>query len=190
MTNESGAVVTECVITEDLQKKFSRKFSICGWIFTAVGAAAFFACIAAVIAVLPCDEQLVGWYAGIAVSAMLFMLGVIFVLTVRQQLKNAKTISGVKNVYEFYSDRIIVKVIRNGEQTAAARLDYGYIVKTKDTPDVFYFYYHVKNVAYPIDKKLLSPAELNTIKKLCGLASEGEVLKLPSGEGIELDLIH
>lgn len=175
MITEKNTILTEFTLTEELQKKFSHKLFVVSLILLIAGAVGLAVYFASVVYYIAFFDESPAWCEALLLFAIPFAFGLIMLITVRTQIKNAKKISGVKNVYEFYSDCLIAKEIRNGEQTAVVRIEYGKIVKTKDTPEVFYFYYVVKTLAYPINKAGLTAAEFGTVKKLFGCKiNEGE----------------
>lgn len=180
MVSEKGCIVSECVMSEEIQKKFSHKLYIASVISLVIGSVGLAAYLVTSVSYDFIYDFIPEWCNAFLLFAVPFGFGLVFLLTLKSQIKNSRKLEGIKNVYEFYSDCILARELRGGLQTGVVRFTYDNIVKTKDDEDMLYFYYQVKTLAYPLEKNSLTPAELNTVKKLLGMpvGADEELLEL------------
>lgn len=146
----------------------------------AVGAAGLAAYLVLTVFYSVVYEETPAWSEALVVFAVPFTVGLIFLLTARQQRKAAQRNAGLVREYEFFSDCFVMREYRDGVQTGAVRFGYGQIIRAKQKGAYLLLYYLTMSVFYPVDVSPLGEAERNTLKKLFGmpLESDAPVLSL------------
>lgn len=185
MITENNSIKTEVSDFVAVQKEFSHKLNILSIIALITGGAGL---IAYFVLGVFFDEA--AWVDALLVFAVPFTLGLVFVFASRTQIKQSQKNTGSTNVYEFFSDCLVMRELRFNAEIAVVRVNYGDIFKVKNTEHYLFFFYRVKNLAYPVDKTKLSPVEVNTIKRLLGDKTDenAEVLQLSSCGSAEINL--
>ena len=89
--------------------------------------------------------------------SMPFGFGLVFVLTIKKQIKSVQTLNQV-NTYEFFEDHVVVSTVRNMEVVGSVKVYYKDLTKSKETEK--YFLLYLNNVSVlPIKKDGLKPEE-------------------------------
>ncbi|MBD5632625.1 MAG: hypothetical protein HDP34_05290 [Clostridia bacterium] len=185
MITENNSIKTEVSDFVSVQKELSYKLNIVSIVALIIGSAGLLAYF--VLGVLFEEAK---WVDALLVFAVPFTLGLVFVVAFRTQIKQSQKNAGSTNVYEFFSDCLVMREMRFGSEIAVVRVSYGDIFKVKNTANYLLFFYRVKNLAYPVDKTKLSPVEVNTIKRLLGAKIDEniEVLQLSTCGSVEINL--
>ena len=110
------------------------------------------------------------------ISAVPFAVGLIFTLATRSQKKVESKTDNIQTTSEFFSDCIIFREFKDGEQMGVRRIEFGKIVRTKER-EGFLFFGVGFDMFYPVYLYGLTEAEINTIKKQ---------LKMPTSENVEI----
>lgn len=188
MTTQETSVKARFVVNECTQRKLTKKLYVVSIVCLVVGTLGLLAYLGVGVGYYAVtDTELQGWDA-MLVFALPFGFGFIFYLTLRKQYKQLAERGESLILYEFFSDCLMLRDFRLGEQTAAVKWEYSRVVKAKFKGKTL-FIYPIKMISYPVECEGLSPAEQNTLKKLFGLPYEGETLELsacPAGAGTML----
>ncbi len=177
MVTEHGSVLTEKTTAGEARKALTKNLK---WLWIAlliVGAMG----LAAYIVVATIWEEVYGYepkWAEILLilSAIPFAIGLIFTLATRSQKKADLKTDNIKTNSEFFSDCIILREFKDGEQVGVIRIDYSKILRVKRRGEFLYLTI-TQGIAYPVYLGSLTQEELNTIYK---------TLKLPAAEGAQI----
>lgn len=176
MITQAGTIKTEFSDFAGMQKKFHSTVKIISIILLIVGSLGLIAYLA-VSTVLETDyENAPAWCDALLFFAVPFAFGLVFLIIIVAQQKQARKNADAVNIYEFFSDCLIIRGARAGIQTAVFRAEYAKVAKVKEMGEYLIFYYVASTSLFPIDKRQLSEEELNTIKKL---------LRAPVSDGIQ-----
>ncbi len=96
------------------------------------------------------------------VSAIVFALGLVCLLTINKIVKQAGK-SNIVGEYELEETSMMITAIKDGEQISTAKVYYKDIVKVRETQN-YLFLYTTKQIAYPVPKSKLTPEEFSMIK--------------------------
>lgn len=179
MITEYGSVLTPKTTAGEARKAFANYF---GWIqklkwlwivLIVIGAIG----LVAYIGLATYWEEVYGyepnWVELILIaSAVIFAVGLVFVLMVRFAKKEQLKTDDILTNCEFFSDCIIFREFKDGEQLGVFRINYTQILAVKQR-EGFIYCTIAQGIAYPVFINGLSQAELNTIHKQ---------LKLPVSE--------
>ncbi len=181
MVTERNSIYVQFKITEEAQKKLSKKLYIFSVVMLVVGCVG----LAAYLILAVVFENPPAWTEAFLAFAVPFGVGLVFLLSVRSQLKQVRKFSGAVNGYEFYSNKLIYEEWRGGEKLATTGVDYNFLTSAKQKRGFLLFYYALRASNFVIDKSSLTEAELNTIKKLLKMqiAENAETLQLSEYAG-------
>lgn len=99
--------------------------------------------------------------------SMPFGFGLVFVLTIKKQIKSVQTLNQV-NTYEFFEDHVVVSTVRNMEVVGSVKVYYKDLTKSKETEK--YFLLYLNNVSVlPIKKDGLKPEEQVLVRAFLNL---------------------
>lgn len=99
--------------------------------------------------------------------SMPFGFGLVFVLTIKKQIKSVETLNQV-NTYEFFEDHVVVSTVRNMEVVGSVKVYYKDLTKSKETEK--YFLLYLNNVSVlPIKKDGLKTEEQVLIRSFLNL---------------------
>lgn len=99
--------------------------------------------------------------------SMPFGFGLVFVLTIKKQIKSVQTLNQV-NTYEFFEDHVVVSTVRNMEVVGSVKIYYKDLTKSKETEK--YFLLYLNNVSVlPIKKDGLKPEEQVLVRAFLNL---------------------
>ncbi len=181
MLTESGSVIAKSVVNEQTQRKFTKKLyiaSIVCLIVGAVGLAAYLAISIGLFALIGFESQ---YIEIMLVFSAPFAFGLIFLLTLKKQYKNAALAGERVITYEFFADDLVIREYCDGSQLAMSRANYSQIVKAVEKPEYIYIYF-IKTALCPVDITALSQAELNAVRRVLRLPvpqNSGECATLP-----------
>ncbi len=168
MLTESGSVIAKSVVNEQTQRKFTKKLYIASIICLIVGAAglaAYLVISVLLYAIIAFESQ---YIEIMLVFSAPFAFGLIFLITLKKQYKNASLAGEREITYEFFADDLIVREYCEGSQLAMSRAKYSQIVKVVEKPEYIYLYF-IKTALCPVDITALSQAELNAVRRVLGL---------------------
>lgn len=177
MITEHGSVLTQKTTAGDARKALTKKLSWLWIVFLVVGAVGLVAYIFGTTFL----EEVYGYKSELLNIVLLlfaipFAIGLIFTLAIRSQKKADLKTDNIQTNSEFFSDCIILREFKDGEQIGVFRIDYAQILRIKQRESFLYITI-VQGVAYPVFLSGISETELNTVKKQ---------LKLPVPEGAEI----
>ena len=187
MITEKGSIKVAAAMTSAVQKSLNRTLfiiSLVALIVGALGLAAYFALtvyfgVAAELTGNSAYESLADGFNPMLIFAVPFGFGLVFVIVIRVQIKNAAKQSDCKNEYEFFAGHLILNEYKSGIQVGKSKIFYKNIVKYKETQD-YLFFYLVRTLAYFIPKADLTEEENATIRKAFNLPHDAaKVLSLP-----------
>ncbi len=183
MVTQNNTIKCEVSDFVKVQKEFSAKlfyFSLVALIIGIVGTLAYI-----VLGTILEDAR---WVEVLLVFCVPLAIGLVFLLSRRSLIKQSYKNVGSTNIYEFFSDCLIMREARGGMEIAVVRVNYNDIVKVKETANYVFFFYRLRNIAYPIDKNVLTAAEINTVKKLFGrqTACDSQIINLPECSSAEV----
>lgn len=183
MITQNNTIKCEVSDFVKVQKELSAKlfyFSLAALIIGIAGTLAYI--------VLGTIFEDAGWVEILLVFCVPLAIGLVFLLSRRSLIKQSLKNIGSTNIYEFFSDCLIMRETRGGMEIAVVRVNYGDIVKVKETANYIFFFYRIKSTAYPIDKSTLTAAEINTVKKLFGrqTACDSQIINLPECSSAEV----
>lgn len=99
--------------------------------------------------------------------SMPFGFGLVFVLTIKKQIKSVQTLNQV-NTYEFFEDHVVVSTVRNMEVVGSVKVYYKDLTKSKETEK--YFLLYLNNVSVlPIKKDGLKIEEQVLVRSFLNL---------------------
>lgn len=99
--------------------------------------------------------------------SMPFGFGLVFVLTIKKQIKSVEKLNQV-NTYEFFEDHVVVSTVRNMEVVGSVKIYYKDLTKSKETEK--YFLLYLNNVSVlPIKKDGLKPEEQVLVRAFLNL---------------------
>ncbi len=99
--------------------------------------------------------------------SMPFGFGLVFVLTIKKQIKSVQTLNQV-NTYEFFEDHVVVSTVRNMEVVGSVKIYYKDLTKSKETEK--YFLLYLNNVSVlPIKKDGLKTEEQVLVRSFLNL---------------------
>lgn len=99
--------------------------------------------------------------------SMPFGFGLVFVLTIKKQIKSIEKLNQV-NTYEFFEDYVVVSTVRNMEVVGSVKVYYKDLTKSKETEK--YFLLYLNNVSVlPIKKDGLKPEEQVLVRAFLNL---------------------
>lgn len=99
--------------------------------------------------------------------SMPFGFGLVFVLTIKKQIKSIEKLNQV-NTYEFFEDHVVVSTVRNMEVVGSVKIYYKDLTKSKETEK--YFLLYLNNVSVlPIKKDGLKPEEQVLVRAFLNL---------------------
>lgn len=179
MITQSGSISAECNDRAAAKKMLTKKLytvSLASFIVGIIGILIYI--VAGVAYEIMYEQELPVLDVLLVISAVLFGFGLVFVITVRKQNKDAVKFNGCSLSYEFFADCIIVREFKYGEQTGVVRWNYAQVTKCRQKNNYIYIF-----MAYPLDISPLTAEELNTVKSLLKLPCEGEKLTLPCFSG-------
>ena len=165
MITEYGSVLTEKTTAGEARKALAKNLK---WLWVAllvVGAVG----VVTYIFVATFWGEIYGYepvWAEIilVVSAIPFAVGLIFTIAVRSQKKIDSKTDNILTSSEFFSDCILFREFKDGEQVGVLRIDYAKILRIKHRGNFLYFGI-TQGVFYPVFIGGLSETEVNTIKK-------------------------
>lgn len=175
MITQFGSISAECNDRAVAQKQLTKSLyavSLVSFIIGTIGILTYI--VAGVVYEVMYEQELPALDVLLVISAVLFGFGLVFVITVRKQNKDAVKFNGCSLSYEFFADCIIVREFKYGEQTGVIRWNYAQITKCRQKNNYIYIF-----MVYPLDISPLTAEELNTVKSLLKLPYEGEKLTLP-----------
>ena len=177
MTTEYGSILTEKTTAGEARKALRKNLNWLWIVLLAVGSIG----LAVYIFVATFWEEVYGYeplWAEIVllISAVPFAVGLIFTLATRSQKKADSKTDNIDTTCEFFSDCIIFREFKNGEQMGVLRVAYAQILRTKEREKFLYFGL-TQEIFYPVFIDGLSEVELNTVKKQ---------LKMPVAESAEI----
>lgn len=99
--------------------------------------------------------------------SMPFGFGLVFVLTIKKQIKSVEKLNQV-NTYEFFEDHVVVSTVRNMEVVGSVKIYYKDLTKSKETEK--YFLLYLNNVSVlPIKKDGLKKEEQVLVRAFLNL---------------------
>ena len=99
--------------------------------------------------------------------SMPFGFGLVFVLTIKKQIKSIEKLNQV-NTYEFFEDHVVVSTVRNMEVVGSVKIYYKDLTKSKETEK--YFLLYLNNVSVlPIKKDGLKKEEQVLVRAFLNL---------------------
>ncbi len=158
---EQPFLVTSYKIDGNAQREFSKPLLIYSYIAMPVGLPLVIGYI--VLSLLSDEGILVGLPAAIPyvllfVGAVLFATGLVFLFTVRKNIRNAENLIQT-NEYSFYEDYMCVESICRGERVGVAKVYYNDLAKRRERRDFFLLYPNSVSV-FPVPKSGLSEEEI------------------------------
>lgn len=184
MITEKNTIKTEFSEFKILQKFLWQKYYICSIVALVVGIAGVLAYIVLSTVWETLYEYSPAWADALLAFAVPLGIGIVFVLTFRSTFKQGDKLADATNVYEFYSDCLMVHELHGGVETGVARLEYNKIVRASEKGKYLLIRYIGGASALPLDKTTLSEDELNAVKKLLRLAvpQNAEIIGLASSD--------
>lgn len=153
---------TATVINSEVQKEISKKAYIIWLTALIVGIIGLVAYIVLGI-IFPNVSEL----DLLLFFSMPFGFGLVFVLTIKKQIKSVQTLNQV-NTYEFFEDHVVVSTVRNMEVVGSVKIYYKDLTKSKETEK--YFLLYLNNVSVlPIKKDGLKPEEQVLVRAFLNL---------------------
>lgn len=177
MKTERGSIVAEFQTDEKTVRRMSKKLYIGSILALVVGSVGLAAYLVVGVWYYALTETDLVWGDALLVFAVPFGFGLIFVITLNKQYKQAAATSDCMLRYEFFADYILLREFRRGELTGTAKFLYSQIVSVRQNKEFLYFAF-IKPAPYPLWKPLLTEEELNTVKSLLHLPYEGETVEL------------
>ena len=158
-TEQKPFLVASSKIDGNLQKKLSAPLLIYCRIAMAVGIPLVILYI--VLSVLR-DEELLFipsavLYVMLFLGAVLFATGIVFLFTVKKNVKNADKVAQIGE-YSFFEDYVSVSSIRYGERMGAAKMYYTDFYKIREGKKFFLLYPNSVTV-FPVPKEGISEEE-------------------------------
>ena len=177
MITEYGSVLTEKITAGEARKALRKNLK---WLWIALLVVGSIG-LAAYIFGSTFWEETYGYeplWAEIVliVSAVPFAVGLIFTLATRSQKKTDSKTDNIQTTCEFFSDCIIFREFKDGEQIGVMRIEYAKVLRSKQRENFLYFGVTLE-VFYPVFIGGLTEVEVNTIKKQ---------LKIPTPENAEI----
>ena len=153
---------TATVINSEVQKEISKKAYIIWLTALIVGIIGLVAYIVLGI-IFPNVSEL----DLLLFFSMPFGFGLVFVLTIKKQIKSVQTLNQV-NTYEFFEDHVVVSTVRNMEVVGSVKVYYKDLTKSKETEK--YFLLYLNNVSVlPIKKDGLKKEEQVLVRAFLNL---------------------
>lgn len=153
---------TATVINSEVQKEISKKAYIIWLTALIVGVVGFVAYIV-LGTIFPDVSEL----DLLLFFSMPFGFGLVFVLTIKKQIKSVQTLNQV-NTYEFFEDHVVVSTVRNMEVVGSVKVYYKDLTKSKETEK--YFLLYLNNVSVlPIKKDGLKKEEQVLVRAFLNL---------------------
>lgn len=153
---------TATVINSEVQKEISKKAYIIWLTALIVGIIGLVAYIVLGI-IFPNVSEL----DLLLFFSMPFGFGLVFVLTIKKQIKSVQTLNQV-NTYEFFEDHVVVSTVRNMEVVGSVKIYYKDLTKSKETEK--YFLLYLNNVSVlPIKKDGLKKEEQVLVRAFLNL---------------------
>ena len=153
---------TATVINSEVQKEISKKAYIIWLTALIVGIIGLVAYIVLGI-IFPNVAEL----DLLLFFSMPFGFGLVFVLTIKKQIKSVQTLNQV-NTYEFFEDHVVVSTVRNMEVVGSVKVYYKDLTKSKETEK--YFLLYLNNVSVlPIKKDGLKKEEQVLVRAFLNL---------------------
>lgn len=153
---------TATVINSEVQKEISKKAYIIWLTALIVGFIGLVAYIVLGI-IFPNVSEL----DLLLFFSMPFGFGLVFVLTIKKQIKSVQTLNQV-NTYEFFEDHVVVSTVRNMEVVGSVKIYYKDLTKSKETEK--YFLLYLNNVSVlPIKKDGLKKEEQVLVRAFLNL---------------------
>lgn len=182
MITQSGAIKTEFTDFTGMQKKYHATLKTVSIILLVIGSLGLVAYIAVSTVLDTTYENAPAWCDAMLIFAVPFAFGLVLIIIIQAQQKQARKNVGAVNIYEFFSDCIIIRGGRAGLQTGVFRAEYAQVTKVKEVGNYLIFYYAANVSLFPLDKTQLTEEELNTIKALLRApVQEGaQTLELPA----------
>lgn len=157
MITEQGTVKVRTPVTEQAIKEMNKTSFILGIVYTVVGA--IFAVLGIAYSVFLEDDFYV---VLIFLGVFLLFLGIFLIIVRNAGIKNASNRRSELEM-EFFATYIILREYDCGENTCVQKIYYNKVVRVKDTAN-YLFIYHARNLAVCIDKRLLTPDEMNIVR--------------------------
>lgn len=180
MITEKGTIKVTTETGVKVQKELSKTFMLVGVITLALGCLGIAVYLAfSILSVFGIGKEPSLFY--LLPPAVLFAFGLVLVVTCRKLVKQARSTPARVEECEFFSDCIIANDFLNGENIGTGRFLYKQIVNRRETANYIFFYLD-NAVATPLEKNGLDEKEINTLRALVGLGTNGETLRLPAYE--------
>lgn len=163
MITEKGTVKTTAEINAEVHKELNKTTFILGVILTVCGAILLL-CSAVLIATEEegLDDNLLLCFLG----AVFLILGIIYIILRNKAGKNAEKYKTLEE-NEFFQTYLISREYVNGEHLSTLKVYYDRLVTTRETKN-YLFLYNTRVTALTVDKRKLSPAELDAVRRLIG----------------------
>lgn len=145
------------VLTKGIYKSMTKKLYIGAWLATIIGTAG-------VITYLVSDFIFneTGWTVWLLAFALPLGFGIVYLSALTKMYKRPMEENSV-NIYQFDETGITIVTFKQSENLGAVRVLYSQIEKVKESPD--YLFLFVNRVsAFPVEKKHITPANLQLIK--------------------------
>ncbi len=157
MITEQGTVKVRTPVTEQAIKEMNKASFVLGILYTVFGG--LFTLLGIVDSVFSEDST---FAVLIFLGVFLLFLGIFLIVARNAGIKNAiKRRSELE--LEFFATYIILHEYDDGENLCVQKIYYNKVVRVKDTAN-YLFIYHASRLAVCLDKKLLSPEELNIVR--------------------------
>lgn len=177
MITVRGSILVKFRNGEEVARRMSKKLYIGSILALIIGSVGLAAYLAVSVGHYMVTETDLVWADALLVFALPFGFGLVFLLTLNRQYKQAAAMSDCEMQYEFFSDGIVLREFRRGEQTGTAKFLYSQVMGARQNKE-FLFFSLIKPASYPLLKSSMTAEELNTVKSLLRLPSEGEPLPL------------
>ena len=176
MSGESGSVQTRKTTVSEARKALSENLKwlwITLLVLGSVGVAAYV--VGTVLEEVYGNKQ--DWTDVLLIAVVPFTVGLIFIIAGRSQKKADLQTDNIQTNSEFFSDCIILREFKEGEQVGVIRLDYNKILSIKQRGSFIYLTI-ATGISYPVFMGGLTEIEVNTVKKYLNIQVDCNVQTL------------
>ncbi len=166
MVTEKGTIKVSAKIDENVQKEFNGNLLTMGILYTVIGGILLALGFVLYVVYVAMDGESSIGLLPLFLGAVFLCLGIIMLVARSKALKGVHRFENVQEV-EFFSDHLIARKYTNGEHVASEKLYYGWLVNVRET-QTYIFLCDTKTTAIVVDKRVMQPNELNTVKSLLG----------------------
>lgn len=163
MINGYGSILTEKITVGEARKARTKNMSWLWIILLVIGAIGVLGYLVGTV-LEEIYESEFWWVDALLFAVIPFALGLIFTLALRIQKKSEIKTDDISTNCELFSDCLIFREFRDGEQLGVFRITYPQILSVKQR-GCFLYCIIAQGIAYPLFLGGISEAEINTIRK-------------------------